>query len=292
MGEHRGLSFDEYLAVDAMSSSGMREFARTPWHYRNRVPVVPTRPMLNGTLIHCAHLEPDAMASRYIITPEDAPRRPTAAQWGAKNPSPPSLEAMYWWTAFHARCEGRLIVPAADYSITQAQLAAIQAEPYLAELFSHGYSETSVFWVDKSSGVYCKARPDWIQPVGKDMARMVELKSTADESPEGFGRAVTRLGYHRARALYIDGFQQATGLKVVEYVFACITSAAPVLAVPYWMDEDDARQGEDEVAEHLARFAWCMKENKWPTYGDGPQIVGLQKWAKRSNELEVSYADA
>lgn len=291
MGLVRDMPFDDYLAVNALSSSGMRLLARSPWHYKNTPPLTPTRPMLRGSLAHCAVLEPDALASRYIIVPEDAPRRPTAAQWNAKSPSPASVAAMDWWRQFEAQAQGLEIVGFDDYSITQQQLAAIKAEPYLRDLFARGFAESSVFWVDKRTGVYCKARPDFVQPVDARSVRMAELKTAADESPDGFSRSVTNLGYHRARAHYIDGFQQATGLKVVEYVFAAVTSALPVLAVPYWLDDEDAQQGEDECAELRERFAYCLKEDRWPAYGDGPQIVGLKKWAKRSNELEVSYVD-
>lgn len=285
-----GMPFEDYLSVNALSASGMRLLAKSPWHYKNTPPMEKTRPMLRGSLAHCAVLEPDALASRYLIVPQDAPRRPTAAQWAAKDPSPQSKEAMAWWRDFNARAFGREIVPAEDYSLTQQQLAAIKAEPYLSDLFSRGDAECSVFWVDKRTGVYCKARPDFMQSLGSDGVRVAELKTTADESPDGFSRVLTNLGYHRARAHYVDGIQQATGKRVVEYVFAVVTSTEPVLAVPYWLDEEDAQQGEDECAELRDRFAQCLVTNHWPAYGTGPQIVGLKKWAKRSNEIEVSYA--
>ncbi len=291
MGLFRDMPFADYLAVDALSSTCMKLLAKSPWHYKNTPPMKQTRPMLRGSLAHCAQLEPDALATRYLIVPEDAPRTPTAAQWSAKAPNPSSKAAMDWWRDFNAQALGRDIVSADDYSITQQQLAAIKAEPYLSELFSHGDAECSVFWVDKRTGVYCKARPDFMQPVGSDCVRVAELKTTADESPDGFSRVLTNLGYHRARAHYVDGVQQATGKRVIEYVFAVVTSAEPVLAVPYWLDDEDAQQGEDECAELRDRFARCQRTGAWPAYGSGPQIVGLKKWAKRSSELEVSYVD-
>jgi hypothetical protein len=286
----RGMPFEDYLAVDALSASAMRLLARSPWHYRNRVPMKRTRPMLCGSLVHCAQLEPEALAARYAVVPDSAPRRPSASQWGAKKPSPESQAAMAWWRDYEAECKGRTIIPAEDYAITEQQIAAIQAEPYLRDLFANGESEVSVFWIDKATGVYCKARPDFMQ-INKGELRVVELKSTQDESPDGFARTLSNLGYHRARAHYIDGIEAATGLKVAEYVFAVVSSAPPVLAVPYWLDEEDAQQGADECAELRERFAWCQRENQWPAYGTGPQLVGLKPWAKRNNELEVSFVN-
>lgn len=282
---------EEYHAIEAMSNSGLRLFARSPWHYRNRVPVTPTKAMLNGTLLHCAQLEPDALAARYAFVPDGAPKRPTEAQWNAAKSNESSTAAKAWWSEFLDTVGQRQVVEAADYAITQAQLRAIAAEPYLADLFSVGYPEASVFWIDKATGVYCKARPDWVHPVDRKRVKLVDLKATADESPDGFSRAVTSLGYHRQRAHYISVFEQATGLEVVEFVFAAVTSAHPVLAVPYVLDIEDATQGEDECAELLERFAWCQRENRWPAYGSGPQVVGLQKWAKRSTEVEVSFVE-
>lgn len=293
MGLVPDMPFEEYLAVDAMSQSGLRALARSPWHYRNRVPVTPTRAMLNGTLAHCAQLEPDAMAARYVVVPEGAPRRPTEAQWNAKKSNEESMAAKAWWSEFLDSVGTRQIVAANDYAVTQAQLRAIAAEPYLAELFSRGYAEASVFCIDKTTGVYCKARPDWVHPVDKSgrKVKLVDLKTTADESPDGFSRALTSLGHHRQRAHYIRVFEQATGLEVVEFVFAAVTSAHPVLAVPYVLDPVDAQQGEEEVDELLDRYAWCLREDQWPAYGSGPQVVGLQKWAKRSTEVEVSFVE-
>jgi len=270
LGIVRGMSLAEYLAVDALSASDMRHLARSAWHYRNRVEEPATAAMLGGSLVHCAQLEPDALAARYLVAPADAPRRPSSTQRNAKKPSEATLEAIAWWDEFNRRAAGRTIVSADEYELTRQQLAAIQA----------------------ATGVYCKARPDFLQWVDAKRVRVAEIKSTHDESPEGFSRALSQLGYHRARAHYIEGVQHATGAQVVEYVFAVVSSAPPVLAVPYWLDDADAQQGAEECAELRELFRWCTHANEWPAYGTGPQIVGLKPWARRNNETEVSFVDA
>lgn len=291
MGLVLDMPMDEYQAIDAMSSTGMRLLSRSPWHYRNRVETVPTRPMLRGTLAHCAVLEPDAMSSRYVVVPEDAPRRPSKAQWAAKKPSPESVLAMEWWTAFSKSCEGREIVPSADYTVTQAQLLALQADSEIAEILRTGYGEASVFWVDKATGVYCKARPDWVHPLDDRRVKLLDLKSTADESPDGFARSAARLGYHRQRAHYLTGFQQATRLQVVDFVFAAVSSAPPVLAVPYRMVDEVVQQGEEEREELLAQYADCRNLNRWPAYPPEDRMIDFPAWAKPNKEVEVSFAE-
>ena len=128
MGMFTDMPFDQYLATEAVSASGLRVFARSPWHYKHRVQInKPTRPMLRGTLAHCALLEPDAMAARYVVVPEDAPRRPTEAQWKAVKSSPESKAAKDWWAEFNRGAFGREVITAAEWALLATSCCACSA---------------------------------------------------------------------------------------------------------------------------------------------------------------------
>jgi hypothetical protein len=291
MGLVRDMPLEEYLAVEAFSNSDMRLLARSPWHWKNRVPVNVTRPMLCGSLAHCAQLEPHALEDRYAFVPEDAPRRPTEAQWNAAKSNESSMAAKAWWKQFLDRTGQKNIVTAEEFAVTKLQLAAIAACPDLAELLATGYSECSVFWVDEETGVYCKARPDHVRPVTTQSVKLVDLKSTVDESPNGFGRTAARMGYHRQDAHYTAGFEAATGQKVEQFIFAAVTSAPPVLAVPYTLTDEIREQARDERRELLDLYAYCKKEDRWPGYGSGVMLLDFPQYAKRSGEVDVSWAE-
>lgn len=291
MGLILGMPFESYHAVDAMSASGMRELARSPWHYRNRVRITPTRSMLNGTLAHCAVLEPDALFDRYRVVPEDAPTRPSQRQWMAKNPNESSKAAMVWWTQFQQDCGTREIVSAEDFATTKAQLLALEHNRELAEMLRDGDSEVSLFWIDPDTGVYCKARPDHIPPRRNGRRQMLDLKAMADDSPEGFKRSVARMGYHRQRAHYMRGFEVVTGERIDDFVFAVVSSAPPVLASAYRLVDEACQQGDDEVRELLEEYARCSDANHWSAYSPEQRMIDLPVWAKASGEVEVSYAD-
>lgn len=290
MGVYYDMPFDDYHAVEAVSASGLRVFSRSPWHYRNRVEIKPTRPMLRGTLAHCALLEPDAMAARYVVVPEDAPRRPTDAQWNAKKSSESSEAAKAWWRDWQAQAGSRQIISAEDFALCRQQLEAVAAVPELAELLSSGRGEVSIFWTDPTTRLYCKARIDWLH-VTYTGARILELKSTADESPAAFGRTAARMKYELQRAHYIDAVRIGARLKVIDWTFAAVTAAAPVLAVPYDLTDELIEQASDERAELMERMAWCQKESRWPAYGDGKQLLDFPAYAKRSGEVEVSFVE-
>lgn len=291
MGVIPGMSFEEYHAVDALSASGLRLLARSPWHYRNRSQTVPTRAMLRGSLAHCAVLEPDAMATRYVVVPDDAPKRPTPAQWAATKSNESSQAAKAWWNDFNTSTGGRQIVEASDYAITKLQLDALRSNETIARLLGNCTTEVSVFWVDKATGLYCKARPDCVAPVDARTDDLMDLKSAKDESPSGFGRIAAAMGYHLQAAHYAAGWEAAARKKVGSFLFAAVTSAPPVLAVPYTLTDEIRAQAEDERAELMTRYAWCLKEGQWPAYGDGVQLLDFPAYAKRSSEVEVEWSE-
>lgn len=293
MGMYLDMPFEDYHAVDAVSASGLRVFARSAWHYRHRVDITPTRPMLRGTLAHCALLEPDAMGGRFIVLPEDAPRKPTAAQWAAKKSNESSEAAKEWWREWEQRAGQRDIISAEEFNLCQEQLRAIAEVPELAALLSKGDGEVSIFWTDPDTRLYCKARLDWLQTEGK-VGRILELKSTADESPNAFARTAARMKYELQRAHYLDGIKYGARLKPCDtnaWTWGVVTSAAPVLAVPYELTDELIAQASDERAELLGRLAWCKENGQWPAYGQGKQQLDYPAYAKRSGEVEVSFVE-
>ena len=283
------LPLEDYLAIDALSATGLRLLSRSPWHYRNRIDGEPTRTMLRGTLAHCAVLEPDAMSARYVVVPEDAPRKPTKAQWAAKNPSADSKAAMVWWTLFEQANAGRDLVPHEDYLLCQMQLQAVTQQPELSTILRSGRGEVSLFWIDEQSGIYCKARPDWLNTDDPRAVVPMDMKTCADESPSGFGRAAARLRYDLQAAHYTAGVEAVLG-PVDRFVFGAVTNKPPVLAVPYTLTDEIRDQGRDERRELIERFAWCQRENEWPAYGAGIQMLDFPAYAKHSGEVEVEWA--
>ncbi len=286
MGIILDMSLEEYQSIDAMSQSALREFARSPWHFKNRVPVVPTKPMLGGKLTHCAVLEPDAMAARYFVMPKSEHKKPTEAQWNAKNPNESSKAAMAWWKEQTELAGSKIIISADEYFTTRQQLEAIARDPELGPIFASGDSEVSMFWIDKATGVYCKARPDHIHNRKNGRIVMPDLKAMGDDSPVAFRKAMASMGLHRQQAHYLNGYQAITG-EDADFLFAAVSSTAPFLATAYRLVDEAAQQGRDEVAELLEDYARCLDSNRWPAYAPEDRMVDLPRWAKRDNEVEV-----
>lgn len=116
------------------------------------------------------------------------------------------------------------------------------------------------------------------------------MKTCVDESPSGFGRAAARLRYDLQAAHYTAGIEAVTRIKVNAFTFGAVTNKPPVLAVPYVLTDEIRDQGRDERRELMERLAWCRRENEWPAYGPGVQLLDFPAYAKHSGEVEVEWA--
>jgi hypothetical protein len=279
MGLHKNVPAAHYHADASVSNSMLTAINKTPAHCYGLY-LDPHRPanestpaMRAGTLMHTAVLEQDQLLARYAIKPEGM--------------SFATKDGKAWRETVP---DGVEIITTEAAEQAQMQRAAIWRVPVLAKLLSHGYAESSCFWEDEATGLRCRARPDWIHPTGPKSCVVLDLKSIDDLTHESVQRAIARYGYHRQQAHYRNGVT-ACGLLVEEFVFGFVSSSYPYLAAALVLDDESAGQGQEEVAELLAKFKGCRDLGFWPAFGDGYQQTSLPIWARRSQELEVSYAD-
>jgi exodeoxyribonuclease VIII len=226
----------------------------------NRPPYAePTAAMRNGTLVHCAAFEPDALARRYVVKPE-------GMKFSTK-------EGIAWRDA-----QTLEIVEANQMSAALAQAAAIRALPEVGELLTDGDAEASAFWLDEETGKHCKCRPDWASPAG-DGVILVDGKTCQDASADGFSRAIWTYAYHLQAAWYSDGYERATGKRVYGFVFAAVESTWPHQAAAYMLGDDVLDKARAECRRLLNTYAECKRTGIWPGYPSGIQHINMPKWA-------------
>ena len=293
-GLYEGMSNEEYHAAPGLSNTGLTELARSPWHYYSRF-LDPSRPererkagQFEGTIAHCAILEPNEFMRRYVVTPSNAPRRPTAAQWNAKNPSPESVQAMAWWSNWEAENEGREVVSHDDYSRVLRQAESVRRIREVRELFEHGKAELSAFAT--ADGVLKKCRPDWTAYVGAGDVILIDVKTVGDAKPDEMARHIGRKGYYRQAAHYWRTFEQASGLRVASFKFLAVESEWPYAASLTQLDDASLQVAMEEVRDLAAMYAECLKSGRWPGY-DEAQVVSLPAYLfnEEQTQIEVEY---
>lgn len=280
-----GQDIDAYHRGPGISKSGLDDIARSPAIY-HALHLDPARPpekeragQLEGQLAHCAILEPAEFDKRYAVLPADAPRRPTDAQWNAKKPSPDSVAAMEWWTAWNAENAGRTIITHAQRETALRQADSVRRLPDVAEALAAGAPEQSAYWIDPDTGVLCRCRPDWTHPAGDAGVILLDVKTCGDADPREFARQIARKRYHVQDAFYSDGFARASGLDVLAFVFVAVESEWPYAASAVVLDDMSRDAGRAQYRADLDTYARCLQANHWPGYSTAIEQVSLPTWA-------------
>jgi exodeoxyribonuclease VIII len=284
LGLYRGLSNEDYHAGPGVSKSGLDCIHRSPFHFY-KLNLDPNRPprraragQFEGTLAHCASLEPGEFSRRYVVVPDDAPARPTARQREAKKPSAETTAAIEWWAQFEAENAGKEVVTQQQREVALRQAESIRALPELVDVWDRGEPEVSAYWIDKQTGVLCRCRPDYKVPYPKGVV-LLDVKTYSDASPLEFARQVARKRYHCQAAFYSDGYAIASGEPVLAFLFIAVETEWPYAASVVMLDEDALAQGRREYRRDLDVYAHCLNTNTWPGFGSALQVVSIPKWA-------------
>lgn len=280
----RGLPIKAYHGDDsAISNTGLGAMARSPRHFYARH-IDPLRPEkvesasaiashLEGNLLHCATLEPDAFASRYKVGPCNDKR---VKEW--KDFERDVRAAV----GYGVDC----ITPdQRDLALAQAESVRSNAE--IAALMRHGEAEVSAYWVDPITGVRCRCRPDFRSGTGKrrKSSILIDLKGYGDARADEFALQVARMGYARQAAYYSDGYEIASGHPVVGFLFVVVENVYPFAAAAYMLPEEWLDYGRREYRALLDLYAQCRTSNVWPGPSDGIQLLPVPHWiARKANE--------
>ncbi len=262
----------EYHAHVAVSKSLLDRVSRSPLHARayldgDRGEQTPA--MKFGEALHTAVLEPRRFMADYRTFDGDRRTKQGKADY----------EALL--------ATGATILQRGDMTTVEAMSLAIRQHPTAGELLARpGINEASVFWEDASTGIACRCRPDrWL----RDLGIVVDVKTTADASPEQFARSIFRYRYHVQAAWYLQGTQAQ------RFVFIAVEKEWPHAVAVYELDDASLALGYQAAEQDLATLAVCMSSNQWPGYPAEVQTITLPAWSfpksEDAEEVEVSYVE-
>ena len=269
-----GISNEEYHSGPGISKSGLDLIhQQSPLHYwaayvdPQREARKETAAFRLGNAIHTAILERDTYTDRYTVIPDGIDRRTKAGK------------ELYDALVAEAAANGATLISPEENDTALRIASNALTHPLAKSIFSTGVAEQSVFWTDAETGILCKCRPDWLIDPNPNYA-VLDVKSTADASPDGFMRSAYNYGYHRAAAWYLDGVEAATGNKPDAFMFLAVEKTAPFAVAFYYADDAMIELGRRECRAALRTYAECLNSGKWPGYTDRLVPLGLPRWAE------------
>jgi hypothetical protein len=285
------MPFQEYLAVKAVSQSGLKVLGMgTPADYRAYMdrPFKQTKAMFLGSLVDCLVLEPDEFKARYWLPPApidlDCPFCGVLAGHMCITKKGATSER------FHPErkgvCPGGL-EPVESKVFAQASGMAQEVlnHPTAGPIVRRSQKQVSMFWTDEETGLACKGRPDLINGI-----ELWDLKTCGKgrAAPEVWGLHAADLGYHYQAGFYVDGFIEAKQFDTVSphWGWICVESAHPYKVAVYEASEDWILEGRECYRTALRTLAWCEGTDQWTGYDSEVQVCEFPKYKAGAGRVE------
>lgn len=227
----------------------------------------------------------------YHILPEGFDRRQTKAQ------------AIQIGEASDAEAEGKTLVKADDAILINAMVAEVRKNRVANLLLSNGEPEVTLAAPDPKLGAWRRCRPDWL-PHKKRV--LMDVKTAADASFEGFSRSIKEYRYDLAAAMQLDIVAELYGADPErEFVHLCIEKPTKYrhgqyIPVALWrLPQEDVTRGHYLYRRAMNTFAECLAKGveaeHWPGYADVLRDCGLPGYEARLldegvDALGVEYA--
>ncbi len=173
-----------------------------------------------------------------------------------------------------------------EFDAAQAMAAAVRQHPRFVDLFpAEGAAEQSLFWVDGATGVWCRARPDWLY------ANVTDLKTTTDVTFDAVSKSIFNFGYHQQAEFYHRG---AVALDMIDpdavcqLVFVC--KAAPHLVTAWEISPESMAIAAELNDQAMEVWRDCRASGVWPGYTEDINLIGVPSWAARRH-FEAAFSD-
>lgn len=219
-----------------------------------------------GRAAHALMLGEPEFNSKFVISPYETFNAANARAW--------------------RDAQTKQIVRVADMVIINDMVRALKNNPQVARAFKTGQPEQSIIWRHGSTGIWLKARPDWM-PDDPTKEFIIEYKTAATIQPRALSANVFRYGYHMQAALFLDGLKEATGINAFSIAHVVQEKDPPYLAELRMFTPEQIEFGRHAYWRALQIFAECLSTGKWPGYTSEPQFFQTPFSVQKQMEEET-----
>lgn len=264
-GIYYGVRFEEYQQWEAVNNSVLKILSderRCPAHalqyIENGRPDTPA--LAFGRAVDCYILEPTRFVELFTVCPKCDKR---------------TKEGKATFADFEASKQpGQEVVSEEDYEkIITIYNKVIDSQAM--RLIQGGKSQVCAVWIDKPTGLLCKARWDYYQ---EDIPMITDLKSTNDASPNGFGYDIFKYFYFQQAGFYCMGHEVLTGEEADFAIFA-IEKEEPFVHSTFAVGDNTIAAGKNAARKALAKYKECKESGVWPQYSDKILMINMPTFA-------------
>lgn len=271
-GIYSGIDLDFYhspkICADgySVSSSNLRTIiSESPAHFfchwrgnPNRVeePVSPAS--IVGRAAHHLFLGEKFFTEKFAVQPEDY-----ESEDGEIKKWHNAAKACKEWREIQNEA-GRLILTAGDFEDIKGM--AIQlGKHWIAKVGAlNGLIEHSIFWKDKKTGIWLKARPDTIPG---DSGDFVDYKTTTSVQWHSCQKSIADFNYHMQGAIVLRGAREVLDVPDPSFTLVWQEKTPPYCIRVTQLKDNMLAEGDRANRIALDTFARCLKSGHWPGPG-------------------------
>ena len=267
----------------SVSSSGLRKlWNESPAHYWDTSPLNPNRAddpvpehFITGRAAHHVVCGQAFFASEFIIRPGEYEDEKTGELKRWHNGS---LVCKRWNTA--AAKSGKTIITPEQTETIRGMAVKLGECSLMQQGILNGLIERSIFWRDKETGLWLKARPDAIPSDSGDYA---DLKTTQSVLYLDLMRTLEDFNYEMQGALVMEG-AKAIGLEASTFSLVFVEKKRPYCVRVCTLEPDDIARGTKMNRVALRTLAHCLSANHWPGPGDDRADAETLMLSQRARE--------
>lgn len=254
----------DYFQENSISVSGLKKLKVSPMHYKEAEEIEPTEAMTFGSAYHCFILEPERFDKEYYVFDDSVVCGALIAK-GAKSPRATN-DYKTWKEQEISFSDGKTLIDKEDFEKIKAMKYRLFSHPYAKMLLTNGEPEIGIAGVLQTSAgkINIKFKPDYLKP---KKHIVIDLKTCADASIDGFTRAAADMDYHIQAAFYSDMIELMTGDKRAQtFVFIAQEKKKPFAFNLFECSPQFIGQGRYEYEMLLQLYKYCIDNDKWPGY--------------------------
>lgn len=186
-----------------------------------------------------------------------------------------------------ARAAGAVPIKSGEAAEVFAMGEALRAHPRAGRILdpSRGAVEQSVFWIDERTGIWRRARYDYMREED-DGGRLVivDFKTADDLADRLLANAIGRYGYDQQSAWYCDGAKALSLSDDPRFLFIFQAKTPPYLVRVIELPDRWVEIGREKNDRALDLFAECSAAGEWPGYSLDVEVLEPPAWVEYEQE--------
>ncbi len=246
-----------------MSRSSLMLFAKNPQGWRDGKEVKETDATAWGSLIDCMVLTPDQTASQYIVSPETY-----LAEDGKPKPWNLNAKVCKAWEAEQC-AKGLSSLKVDTFEEARIAVAKLQRDKRVGAVLANCSTQVQVCveYADPETGIVVPLKL-LIDIVPKQDRSLLDFKTARSADPRDWRKAVFEREYHVQSAMYLDGYNAATGEKRDTFRHIVQENSCPYAVARRTMSDEYLQLGRAAYRNALLLYCQCLAADSWPGYDD------------------------